>query len=137
VTGAARVAAAVLAAVFTWSALAKLVRRDATADAFAALGLHRPRDLAVVVPALELLVALELVVVPLVGAYGALFLLIAFTVVLLGVVRRGVLVECACFGSVSSRPAEPVSWRSLVRNSALVALAVFVALGAPSHLSGR
>jgi hypothetical protein len=137
VTGAARVAATVLAAVFTWSALAKLVRRDETAEAFRSLGLRRPADLAVAVPVLELFVVLELIIMPLVGGYGALFLLVAFTVVLVGVIRRGVPVACACFGAVSTRRAEPVSWRSLVRNGVLVALAVVVAIGAPSTLSGR
>ena len=134
---AARVAAAVLAVVFTWAALAKLVRRDETADAFGSLGLRHPAELAVVVPLLELFVALELLLMPLVGAYGALFLLVAFTVVLVRVVRRDVAVGCACFGSMSNRPAEPVSWRSLVRNGVLVALALVVAAGASGPITGR
>jgi hypothetical protein len=133
----ARLSAVVLTVVFAWAGAAKLADREGTADAFGALGLRRPTDLAIVVPVLELFVAIELIAMPLVGAYGALFMLVAFTVVLIGVVRRGVPVACACFGSVSSKPAEPVSWRSLLRNGVLIVLALVAAAGAPAGLTGR
>jgi len=133
----ARASAVVLAVVFAWAGGAKLADRAGTVDAFGSLGLRRPADLAIVVPVLELFVAVGLIAMPLVGASGALFMLVAFTVVLVGVVRRGVPVACACFGSVSTRPADPVSTRSLLRNAVLIVLAVVAAAGAPTTVIGR
>ena len=133
----ARLSAVVLAIVFAWAGGAKFTDREGTADAFGSLGLRRPSDLALVVPILELFVAIELIAMPLVGAYLALFMLVAFTVVLVSVVRRDVPVACACFGSVSTKPAEPVSWRSLLRNAVLIVLALIAAAGAPTSVMGR
>jgi uncharacterized membrane protein YphA (DoxX/SURF4 family) len=136
-SAAARVSSIVLCVVFAWAGAAKLADREGTVDAFGSLGLRRPADLAIVVPVLELFVAVELIAMPLVGAYGALFMLVAFTVVLVGVVRRGVPVACACFGSVSTRRADPVTWRSLLRNAVLIVLALLAAAGAPTAVIGR
>jgi hypothetical protein len=136
VTGAGRAAAVALAIVFAWAAVAKAADREGTADAFGALGLRGPAALALAVPVAELVTAVALVLVPVGGAFGALFLLVAFTVVLAGVVRRGVPVSCACFGAVSTRAADPVSLRSLVRNLVLLALASFVVAAAPPPLWG-
>ncbi|MGH1503365.1 MAG: MauE/DoxX family redox-associated membrane protein [Acidimicrobiales bacterium] len=126
----ARVAAAVLAAVFVWAAVAKLRDREGTTVDFAAMGLPAPGLSAVVVPGAELAVAVALVVgaaiggVP-VGAYAAFVLLVGFTVHLASIVQSGRPVACRCFGGAST---EPVSSRSLVRNAALLGLAAFVAL---------
>jgi hypothetical protein len=38
---------------------------------------------------------------------------------------------------VSTRLADPVTWRALVRNAALVVLALIAAAGAPNALIGR
>jgi len=121
-------AALVLAAVFGWAGVAKLGARDRTARTFRALRLPAPGGLAVAVPAVELGLAVALVVVPGWAAAGALALLAAFTVFLARAVRSGVDVGCGCFGSAGN---DPVSGVELVRN-ALLALAAALALAAPS-----
>jgi hypothetical protein len=126
VTVAARVVAGLLAAALVWAGAAKAVSREATADAFGSLGLRQPGPLSIAVPLAEVACALGLIVAPVVGAIGALFLLVAFTAVLVSVIRRGVPLGCACFGAVSAEPDRPVSWASLARNGGLIALALFV-----------
>ena len=59
------------------------------------------------------------------GAYAALALLAAFTSVIIGNLRRGNRPPCACFGS---RRPTPISWWTVVRNVALMALIVFALL---------
>jgi hypothetical protein len=131
VTVAARVVAGVLAVALLWAAAAKAVARDATADAFGSLGLRWPAQLSILVPLAELACAAGLIAAPVVGATAALFLLVAFTAVLVSVIRRGVPVGCACFGAVSAEPDRPVGWGSVARNGALIALALFVVAVGP------
>ena len=64
-------AAVVLAAIFVWAAVAKLRDRPATLRAFTAAGLPAPDALAVVVPAVELVLAGLLLAVPPWGRKGA------------------------------------------------------------------
>ena len=73
-------------------------------------------------PYVELTLAVAMVLAP-ITAIGALILLGAFTIVLVGADEG---VRCACFGSASS---EPVSWVQVVRNGFLAAAAA-VASGA-------
>lgn len=127
-TGAAAVAAVLLAATFAWAAGLKLADRSAVVATFAELRLRRPDVLAVAVPSIELAVALALVTVPRVGAAGALVLLVAFTVVLGRVIAGGAAVSCACFGASSSAPVGVVD---LVRNTALAAVAVAIVAVSP------
>ncbi|MEZ5411523.1 MAG: hypothetical protein R2761_26055 [Acidimicrobiales bacterium] len=121
---AARAAALVLAAVLVVAAGAKLARRGATGDELASLGLVAPGVLAWAVPAAELVVAGLLVVTPAWGGMAAFALLVAFTTVLVRVLRSGRPVSCNCFGALSSRPISPTT---LLRNLALLALAVIAA----------
>ena len=130
-TLAGRVVAGLLALALVWAAAAKALSREATADAFGSLGLRSPAMLSVAVPLAELACAVALVVAPVVGAAAALFLLVAFTSVLVSVIRRGVPLGCACFGAVSSASERPVSWVSVARNSGLIALALFVVAVGP------
>lgn len=120
-----RVLALVVAAVFGVSAAAKLRDREGTARSFAELGLVAPVGLAGLIPVLELLTAVALIALPVVGAFLALGLLVAFTVVILGVIRSGATVSCACFGATSS---SPVGWGSVVRNLLLVGLVTTIVL---------
>ncbi|MEA3075463.1 MAG: hypothetical protein QOF60_371 [Actinomycetota bacterium] len=120
-------AALVLAAVFVWAAVAKVRGRDATVASFRGLGLPGPGVLAVVVPVVEIGLAVGLVVMPSVAGWLALALLAAFTVVIGRAIARGVEVGCACFGSAAND--RPVSPLEVVRNAGLAALAV-VATGA-------
>lgn len=130
-------AALALAAVMVRAAVAKLGSRQETADDFASLGLVAAGPLAVIVPILELAVAVLLVVAPGWGGVVAAALLTAFTAVLARVLRRpeGLAPSCACFGGASR---SPLSWRHLVRNGTLLALALVAASfdGAFSPLVG-
>ncbi len=119
----ASVAAASLALVFAWAAVAKLRSPGQTAEGFAALHLPRPDALAWAVPGIELATAVALLVRPVWGALVAFALLTGFTVFLADVVRRGVPVSCHCFGAGGDRP---VDRRSLYRNGALLAIALCV-----------
>src|SRR5688500_9193333 len=117
-------AALALAAVFTWAGVAKLANAASTKAGFRELGL--PAVAATVVPIVELALAAVLIVIPAWGAVFALALLTGFATFLALVIRSGVRAGCTCFGSVRRAP---VSWRALVRNAALAALAM-VALAA-------
>ena len=113
-----RVAALVLAAVFAWSGLAKLVRRpDMTR-----LGL--PASTPLVLAAVELALVVALVVSPTVGGIAALTLLAGFTAFLLA--RRGSGTGCGCFGSASTKP---VSSIDIARNGALLLVAALASFG--------
>ena len=120
----ARLAALVLAGVLVVAAGAKVRRPDAVADDFAALGLVAPRRLAVAVPVAEIVCAALLVVAPAWGGIVGFALLAGFTAVLVRTLRSGLVVACRCFGAIDDRP---VSWRTIARNAALLALAAIAA----------
>ena len=122
----ARGAGVVLALVLVVAAGAKLRRPEATAGELAALGLLAAAPLARLVPLVELATAATLVVAPAWGGVVAFALLAAFTTVLVGVLRSGRVVSCACFGGIAERP---VSALTLARNAALLALAAVAAVG--------
>jgi len=128
VTGAASLAAVLVALVFAWAALAKAVRHGATVVAFSALGLPAPGVLATAVPIGELGVAATLVIRPDIGAALALAALAAFTLVVVRAVLAGSTAGCGCFGSAR---ADPVSPADVVRNGLLAAFAA-VATGTRS-----
>lgn len=114
-------AAGVLAITFAWAGAAKLARPTDAAASFASLGLPRPEALARMVPLLELALAVALLAAPVLGAATSLLLLSCFSAVLVGALRRGVEVHCACFGSAGG---PPLSWIELARNALLGGLAV-------------
>ena len=118
--GLAYAAAVLVAAVFVRAAIAKLADRPGTAMAFAELGV--PAIAAVVVPMIELGLAVALVLVPGWGATFALALLAAFTTFLVLAVRSGVRAGCNCFGNARRAP---VSWVDVLRNVLLAAFAIF------------
>ena len=112
-----RVAALVLAAVFAWSSVAKLVTRpDMTA-----LGLPRWSGWATAV--VEATLAVLLLLRPADGGVVALALLAGFTAFLVRRFDSGT--GCGCFGSST----KPVGVSSLVRNTALLALAAISSFG--------
>jgi peroxiredoxin len=84
------------------------------------------RPVAVVVPIVELMVAVGLVtaVTARSAALAALALLALFTAVMAASLARGERPQCRCFGQVL---ASPVGWRSLARNGVLGSIAGFVA----------
>lgn len=118
------VAALLLAGVFAWAGLAKGLRPQRTATAFAALGVPVSGLAARLVPATELGLAVLLVARPRLGGLAALALLAAFSAWLRHAQRSGAVAGCGCFGGGATRPASP---RDLVRNALLAALALGVA----------
>lgn len=111
----------ILLLVLAAAASLKLVRPTVAASHMADLGLPRPRLLARAVPVAEVAVGLALVALPAWGAAAALGLLAAFTAVLVRTVRSGRQVSCGCLGALDR--GRPVSWRTVGRNVALMAMA--------------
>ena len=126
-------AAVLLAGLFAWAGASKLLQRDRTNRTFATFGLPAPGVLGTAVPAVELLLAVGLLVVPAVAAYLALGMLAAFTTFLVRAVRAGVDVGCGCFGSASTAP---VSSIDVLRNGLLGAAALLAALAADPTVPG-
>lgn len=117
----------------SWSGAAKLGRRRRTLDAMAALRVPaalRTRAIAALVPVWELLLALLLAFgatwVRSVAAAAAALTFAVFTVLLLGVLRRGDDVDCDCFGR--SAGGGRVSGWSIWRNAVLVVAALAVSI---------
>src|SRR5262245_30066038 len=113
---------AVVAITFVAAAVGKL--RDRTEfrrTLTAALGLpwSRTGAPAIAVAVAEAVTALAVVALPAVGLALAALLLVAFTAVLVSMIRRQVRVPCRCFGA-SNRPPGAVH---LVRNAILFAVA--------------
>ena len=123
-----------LACVFSVAGVAKLADRAGSRRAVAEFGV--PERLAGVVglglPVFELLVAVALIPSGSArfGALGALLLLSVFTVGIVVALRRGTQADCHCFGQLHSAP---ISWRTLVRNVVLAAVAGFAVLAGWRH----
>lgn len=117
-----------LAAMFLWAAVAKTLDQDSTRESFETLGLVAPRLLSRLVPIVEVAISAALVFIPAWGGIGAFGLLVVFTAVLIGVLRSGRQVRCACFGSATNAV---VSGVSVVRNFGLLIVAAVIALWAP------
>lgn len=115
----------VLCGVFGTAALAKF--RNPTLAVTGANELGVPGPMAPLVARalapLEAAIALALLIVPSVGAVGAMVTLVMFTAALARVLRGGHRPRCFCFGSLSD---EPVGPEVLLRNGALLVLAVVV-----------
>ncbi len=118
------VAALILAAVFAAAGTAKLADLEGTRTAVREFGApeHLVAVLALALPATEILVAILLLRAPTraVGAAGALALLGVFAAAIAVSLARGRTPDCHCFGQLHSAPA---SWKTLVRNALLAALA--------------
>ncbi len=124
-------AALALAILFVLAAVAKLRARGTTTDSFAELGLPVPATMALVVPGVELLIAVVLVLDAPVGSVAALVTLAFFTAFVAKRLREGSTAPCACFGAASTQPLSPID---LARNVGLIALGV-LALAAPQPLA--
>ena len=119
-------AALLLAAVFAWAAVAKLVDRDQVIADFGDMQLPMPALMLALVVGSELATAALLVTKPVAGAVMALLLLVAFSAMLISIVQSGRQVRCGCFGA---NHREPVSMLEVLRNVGLGAIAL-LALGA-------
>lgn len=117
---------ALLAAVFTAAAAAKLADRRALRETLVDFGLPRSvAGVAILVPAAELAVAVLLLPASTArpGALAGLALLALFTAAVAVQLARGHRPACNCFGATHARPIGPVT---LVRNGALLACAAAV-----------
>lgn len=119
----------VVAAVLAWAGVAKLGTPDLVAARFRDVGLGAASGvLAVVVPPVELVVAVALVTVPSIGGLAAAALLSLFSIVLVRVAGRDEPIGCACFGGTGDRP---VGTTDLVRNAALVVASLLATTATP------
>jgi len=126
----ALVARLVLAAVFALAGAAKLADRSGTRQAVRDFGAPERLAglLAIVVPLAELTVA-SLLLLPataVLGAIGALALLLLFSAAIAWNLAHGRAPECQCFGQLHSAPA---GWGALARNGALAAVALLALVG--------
>src|SRR4051795_10969648 len=128
----ADVARALLAVVFTVAAVAKLLDLPRSRRTMVAFGVKpawaTPAGTAL--PFAELATAILLVFEPTaqVGAVLALALLLVFIGGGSNALSKGRTPDCNCFGQIQ---AEPLSWRTLVRNGVLAAIAVIPAAHGP------
>lgn len=131
-TTGATIAAVALGLVFEWSGVTKIASRDAWQVAgtpFSTGNEVTDRVVRTALPWLEVVVGglLVLRIAPVMGAIVALVMLVAFSAALVRVLARGQRPPCMCFGAGRARP---VSWASVVRNLALIAVACVVIVGA-------
>jgi thiol-disulfide isomerase/thioredoxin len=119
-----------LALVFAISAFTKLVDRSGFKSALEGFGLPERLQVPItlLVPPLELAIAIALL--PATSSWPAaacaLVLLIVFSAAIVVSLARGRRPDCHCFGQLSSAP---VSWRTLLRNGLLMAVAAAVVAG--------
>ena len=135
-SGVALAARLVLAAIFLIAGLAKLADRQGSRTALEGFGVRArlARPVGIALPVAELVTAVALVVPATAwsGAVAAAALVGLFIAGIAVSLARGVEPDCHCFGQLHS---EPVGWRTLARNLALLALAVVViAEGAPGPM---
>ena len=132
-TGIASTMALLLAALFVYAAVGKLLAPRATARDFDALGVPIAFISARLVPIGELVVALTLVATPRVGSVLATLTLAGFTGVIVRAVATGRNVSFGCLGSLwnqgsrqlgSGQAGDPVSAETIVRNLVLVGMAI-------------
>ncbi len=128
--GVAYTMALVLSELFVMAGLSKLRDTAATQRSFVALGVPAAGFASGAVPATEIVIALLLVAVPVVGALAALTTLAFFTTFVARQLRHGVVVPCACFGAAST---EPLSFQKLIDNVAMMLAAFFALLTLGPH----
>lgn len=116
-----------LVLVFVVAGVTKLADRESTRRAIADFGVPAAlaAPLGILLPLAELAVAVALVPAStaLLGAAGALGLLLLFIVGISFNLARGNTPDCRCFGQLRSAP---VGWKTLLRNAGLAVLAGFV-----------
>lgn len=130
----------VLALTLLVSGVAKARQPHTTVAALVALRLHSfvpVRWVARLLPWVELTLAGVLLLASgtfaLVGAAATLALMLAFWLVVARALALGATEPCQCFGGLSSAP---LSWRTLVRNTFLVACAATALYGAVTYQGG-
>jgi len=131
------IARLLMAVVFAVAGMAKLFNVDGARKSMADFGFPSPlvSPAARLLPAMELLLAVALIPVASArwAAIGVLILLLLFIGAIAINLARGRRPDCHCFGQIH---ASPVGWKTIVRNSALALLAVFVIWRAPDNVPG-
>ena len=119
--------AAFVGAVFIFSSTQKLIDRLSWIAQATQLGVSR--SIASIIAPLEGLVGVVLVaqIWPIVALVASLTLLVAFTLLLVSLLARGLRPPCACFGAARTRP---ISWWTVVRNVVFIAINLVALLGA-------
>ena len=122
----------VIGAVFVWSGASKLRAGDNWRVAGTPFSTARPgvdRIVERALPWIEIVLGAVLMAQISPVFFGAVagVLLVVFTIALVRVVLRGEATPCMCFGSASRTN---VSWRHVVRNLGLIALAMVTAFAA-------
>ncbi len=119
--------AAFVGAVFIFSSTQKLIDRRGWVAQAAQLGV--PRSIASIVAPLEGLVGVVLIaqIWTVTALLSSLTLLVAFTLLLVSLLARGLRPPCACFGAARTRP---ISWWTVVRNVVFIAINLVALLGA-------
>jgi len=119
--------AAFVVAVFIFSSTQKLMNRRGWVAQAAQLGV--PRSIASIVAPLEGLVGVVLIaqIWTVTALLSSLTLLVAFTLLLVSLLARGLRPPCACFGAARTRP---ISWWTVVRNVVFIAINLVALLGA-------
>jgi len=127
-----------LATVFAVAGVAKVFNRATTRETMTAFGVPAQFAgiLATFLPLVELVVAASLLVATTarVGAYGALAMLVAFTIAIAANLARGRTPGCPCFGQAQP---SPIGWTTLVRNAVLLAMAAAIAWAGPPARTGN
>jgi uncharacterized membrane protein YphA (DoxX/SURF4 family) len=121
-----------LATVFFAAGVGKLRDRSQFVATLSAMGVGRGQalPLATVIPCIELLTGAALLHFGFAaaGAIASLLMLAVFTAVTIISVWQGKALDCACFGS---RAAEPLGLATLIRNAALMFLAILLVVAGP------
>ncbi|MGA1406442.1 MAG: MauE/DoxX family redox-associated membrane protein [Ilumatobacteraceae bacterium] len=119
--------AAFVGAVFIFSSTQKLIDRRSWIAQATHLGVSR--SIASIIAPLEGLVGVVLVaqIWPIVALVASLTLLVAFTLLLVSLLARGLRPPCACFGAARKRP---ISWWTVARNVVFIAINLVALLGA-------
>jgi peroxiredoxin/uncharacterized membrane protein YphA (DoxX/SURF4 family) len=121
------IARLLLAAVFAFSGVAKLLDQAGSRQAVIAFGVPSPlaKPFGLFLPLAELAVAAALIpaLAAWWGALGALALLLVFVAGIAANLAQGRKPDCRCFGQLHSAPA---GWKTLARNGLLMAVAAFV-----------
>lgn len=122
--------------VMTAAGVGKL-RESAVADAKAIIGYKIVSDdvatgLACVLPGIELGLGLSLLtgLNSRFAAAGSGAMLAGYTAALVHALRKGIVTDCGCFGSLA---ASQVSWKLVARNAVLIAAATAVAVNEPDR----
>jgi thiol-disulfide isomerase/thioredoxin/uncharacterized membrane protein YphA (DoxX/SURF4 family) len=116
-----------LAGVFSVAAVTKITGTERFSKTVREFGVPSflARPLSLLVPLAELAVAVLLLVTSAGrwGGFGALVLLLIFSLAIVGNLVKGRKPECRCFGQINSRP---VGWPTLLRNGVFVAGSLLV-----------